>query len=391
MKGQIWNESKLYNDPVTLRQVRQITTQGMINTVPSYHTGQSFSKDGTEMIFITIRDGKSTLCKVNLDNGDITALIDPIDGMGGLNDMGKFGNGKGISIGAVLAPESRWAYYFVESQVRAVHIDTLEEKIIIESVEDGKFIESIAISPDEKHFVYAEDVLHPEKTGKREYRIISTAPDGSNPIILLSEEGTSANHVMFNPQDSDFLLYCRDMGPSPAQKADKNSRAWIYRISDGNRINVKTCAEQNFQTHTAWTWDGKGIVYHGMLGNSAWKNNLNEQGWYIGLAGLDGNPVREYAFPDGPYYGHVSSMAGKNAAIIDGNILDGLLMWIYFDGELPRIEIIARHDTDFTTMPCQYSHPHAICDPTGRRIVFNSAPGRIFYGPRSDIYAVEIG
>ena len=80
----------------------------------------------------------------------------------------------------------------------------------------------------------------------------------------------------------------------------------------------------------------------------------------------------------------------KNAAIIDGNILDGLLMWIYFDEELPKIEVIAKHDTDFTTMPCQYSHPHSISDPTGRWIVYNSAPKKIFYGPRSDIFAVSI-
>ena len=390
MKGHTWNESKLYKDPVTLRQVRQITTQGIVNTVPSYHTGQAFSKDGTEVIFITIREGKSILCKANLVNGDITALINPVDGMGGLNDMDKFGNGKGISIGAVLAPESRWAYYIVERQVRAVHMDTLEEKIIINGIEEEHFIESIAISPDEKRFVYVIDILHPEKNGKREYQIVGTAPDGNNPIVLLSEKGTSANHIMFNPTDSNILLYCRDMGPSPTQKADENSRAWIYRIASETRTNVRTCAKQNFQTHVAWTWDGKGIIYHGMLGNSTWKNNLNEPGWYIGLANLNGISVKEYSFPDAPYYGHVSSMMGKNAAIIDGNILGGLLMWIYFDEELPKIEIIAKHDTDFTTMPCQYSHPHAICNPTGRQIVFNSAPRRIFYGPRSDIYAVEV-
>lgn len=391
MKGQIWNESRLYKDPVTLRNVRQITTQGMVNTVPSYHTGQSFSKNGEEVIFITIRNGESSLCKANLVTGDITALINPIDGMGGLNDLGKFGNGKGISIGAVLAPKSRWAYYNVGRQIRAVHIDTLEEKIIVDEVDEDHFIESIAISPDEKRFIYVVDVLYPEKYGQRHYQIISTEPDGTQPRILLAEEGTSANHVMFNPLDSNLLLYCRDTGPSPAQKADDYSRTWIYRISDNTRINVKTKATQNFQTHAAWTWDGKGIVYHGMLSNSQWKYNLNEQGWYIGLAGLDGNPIREYAFPDGPYYGHVSSMFGKNAAIIDGNILDGLLMWIYFDEETPKIEIIAKHDTDFTTMPCQYSHPHSICDPTGRWIVYNSAPRKIFFGPRSDIYAVEVG
>lgn len=390
MKGQVWNESTQYKDPITLRKICRITTQGMVNTIPSYHTGQAFTANGEEVLFMTIRNGQSILCKASLTTGDITALTDPVDGMGGLNDIGKFGNGKGISIGAVLAPHSRWAYYCIERQIHAVHMDTLEEKRIIDTVDEEHFIESIAISPDEKHFAYIVDVLSPEKTGKRHYQIISTEPDGSNPVVLLSEEGVSANHLMFNPADSNLVLYCRDMGPSPAQKADENSRTWLYNISNGTRLNVQTNATQNFQTHSAWTWDGKGIVYHGMLENSEWKNNLNEKGWYIGLSGLDGIPVREYAFPDGPYYGHVSSMMGRNAAILDGNIAEGLLMWLYFDDILPRIEIIARHDTDFTTMPCQYAHPHAISDPTGRWIVYNSAPRKIFYGPRSDIYVIKI-
>ena len=83
-------------------------------------------------------------------------------------------------------------------------------------------------------------------------------------------------------------------------------------------------------------------------------------------------------------------MRGKNAAILDGNLMDGYLMWLYFDDEKPRVEIIARHDTDFTLMPGQYTHPHTICAPDGKHLVFNSARRVIFSGGRSDIYAVEV-
>lgn len=388
-KGETWNESVIYQDPVTLKTVRQLTTQGTVNTVPSYHTAQSFSENGEEAIFITIREGMSALCKANLITGDITCLIDPIDGTGGLNDLPKFGNGKGIEIGAVLAPKSRWAYYVVERQIRGVHIDTLEEKLIVDDVEAEYFIESIAVSPDEQTFVYVVDVQNPEKSGYRKFWIYIMR-NGQTPEILHMEEGVSAGHIMFNPVDNDLLMFCRDTGPSAECKADEHARAWIYRISDGRLTEVKTVEKQNFQTHTAWAWDGKSVVYHGMIAGSDWKYNITDKGWYIGSVGLDGNPIREYSFPGAQYYGHVSAMQGKNAAIIDGNILDGLLMWLNFDGELPKIEIIAQHATDFTTMPCQYSHPHSICDPTGKRILFNSARKRIFFGPRSDIYAVEV-
>lgn len=388
-KGAVWNESRLYKDPVTLRNVRQITTKGMVNTIPSYHTGQSFTHDGENIIFISVREGRSALCKAELSTGNITCLIDPVDGMGGLCEITKYGNGKGIPIGAVLAPKSRWAYYIAERQIRAVQIDTLEEKIAVDSVDEASFIESIAVSPDERNLAYVVDTIYPEKNGGLKYRVYTKSAEGKTEV-LFGEDGISAGHLMYNPEDSDLLLFCRDKGPSLVHRADEHSRAWIYRISEGRLTEVKTVEKQNFQTHTAWTWDGRGVVYHGMIADSDWKNNVTEEGWYIGLAGLDGNPVREYSFKEAKYYGHVSAMQGRNAAIIDGNVLEGVLLWIYFDGEKPKIEIIAQHSTDFTAMPGQYSHPHSICDPTGKWIVFNSARRVIFTGARSDIYAVSI-
>lgn len=389
IKGRIWNESEAYQDPVTLRSVRRITTAGILNTVPSYHTNQAFSENGDEVLFITVRDGKSLLCKADLLTGDITCLIHPVQGAGGLNELGRFGDGRGIPIGAVLAPKSRWAYYVVERQIRAVHIDTLEERAIVEDISGDSFIESLAISSDEKNLIYSVNTLRPEKEEHLAYRIMLRRLDGDEEV-LLEEKGISAGHLMFNPVDPDLFLLNRDKGPSCMHRIDGHSRTWICRLSDRSLTEVKTVEKQNFQTHTAWTWDGKGIVYHGMIDNSDWKNNVNDAGWYIGIAGLDGIPVREYSFPGARYYGHVSAMAGKNAAILDGNLMEGVLMWLYFEEELPRIEIIARHDSDFTTMPSQYAHPHAISDPRGRRIVYNSARRVIFSGARSDIYAVTL-
>lgn len=388
-KGMRWNESHLYRDPVTRRNVRQITTKGAVNTIPSYHTAQSFSAGGEEVIFISYRNGNSILCMANLLTGDITCLTDPVDGIGGLSESGSFGNGKGIPIGAVLAPMSRWAYYVVERQIRAVHLDTLEERVVVEAMEKDGFIESLAISPDETRLVYLVDVLGKPEQGLW-YHLYSIAPEEGVPEVLLSEKGLKGDHVMFNPVDSDLLLLCRDTGPSPSNRVNGHGRGWIYRISERKLTEIMTVEPQNFQTHLAWTWDGTGIIYHGMIRESDWKNNVTDGGWYIGLAGTDGKTLREYSFPEAAYYGHISSMKGRNAAIIDGNIMDGLLMWLYFDEELPGVEIIARHDTDFTTMPGQYSHPHAICDPTGRRIVFNSARRAIFTGARSDIFVVEV-
>ena len=389
-KGQMWNESSMYLDPITLRPVRRLTSAGQINTVPSYHTDQAFTRDGKEMIFITFRYGESALCKADLGTGDLICLTEPISGVGSPHEIHQYGNGQGIPIGAVLAPRSRWAYYVEGRSIRAVHIDTLGEKTLVQDVDHALYIESIALSCDERYLLYALVGVYPKCAEEMRHEIRRICLATGEDVLLMQGQGFNASHLMQNPVYPNLFLIGRDKGPSCSHRIDENSRAWIYDMDTGAMTNVRTRAAQNFQTHTAWTWDGQGVLYHGVLGETNWKNNLNDKGWYIGKAGLDGQPIREYHFPDAPYYGHVSAMQGKNAAILDGNIMDGCLLWLFFDGETPRVEVIARHDSDFTLMPGQQTHPHTICAPDGKHLVFNSARRVIFAGGRSDIYSVEV-
>src|SRR5213595_1495724 len=47
-------------------------------------------------------------------------------------------------------------------------------------------------------------------------------------------------------------------------------------------------------------------------------------------------------------------MAGRPAIILDGNLSDDLLVWLYFDQPQPRVEVIARHGTDWGALPGQF-------------------------------------
>lgn len=389
-KGITWNESSVYNDAVTLRKMRRLTSRGMLNTIPSYHTGQSFTADGGHVLFISFREGHTCLCKAELATGALTALIEPVAGLGGLCEVHSFGDGKGIPIGPVLGPTTHWAYYVVARQIRAVNLDTLHERLMLDGVEEKFFVESIALTCDEKKLVYILSALRPQKRQDFHFRVCSIDLATGEHALIMERQGINGTHLMNNPTAPDLFLIGQDLGPSPSDRSDDNGRNWILNIATGGLVNLKTDAQQNFQTHTCWTWDGKEVLYHGMLAGSRWENDRNENGWYIGKTGLDGNVKREFAFPDAPYYGHVSAMKGKDAVILDGNLLNGLLTWLYLDGESPRVEVIARHDSDFTVMPGQYTHPHTICDPTGRRLVFNSARKKIFVGGRSDVYTVEV-
>lgn len=88
--------------------------------------------------------------------------------------------------------------------------------------------------------------------------------------------------------------------------------------------------------------------------------------------------------------GHVSAMVDRLAVIIDGNLTDDTLFWLYYDQESPRLEVIGRHDTNWIGMPWQYPHPHAHCSPDGRHISYNAAAKGWTGRGRSDVWLMEI-
>ena len=103
------------------------------------------------------------------------------------------------------------------------------------------------------------------------------------------------------------------------------------------------------------------------------------------VATPEGETLREFVMPKATHYGHLTADPQRPAWILDGNLFPDLLTWTYYDAETPRIEVIARHDTEWRTMPWQFTHPHPLADPTGRWISFNAARGG-----RSDVFVVRV-
>ena len=81
-KGDTWNESEIYRDALTLREVRRVTTAGLYNQTPTYHTNVAFSADGEWLVFASSRDGRSAVFRCHVPTGEITQLIDPLVGVG---------------------------------------------------------------------------------------------------------------------------------------------------------------------------------------------------------------------------------------------------------------------------------------------------------------------
>ena len=119
------------------------------------------------------------------------------------------------------------------------------------------------------------------------------------------------------------------------------------------------------------------MLYHG---------SRHKGGWYIGVADRQGHVVRQYDFPKASGYGHLAAMPGRPAMILDGNLSNDLLQWLYYDAEQPRVEPIARHATVWEDkVPTQCSHPHPQADPTGRWVLYQAAAGG-----RSNVFVVRV-
>ena len=397
-KGDTWNESEVYRDSWTLREMRRITTTGLYNQTPTYHTNITFTEDGQFLVFASARGGQSAVFRCHVPTGDITQLIEPVAGVGGYGPMNKrgfsVGDGRGILGGPMcIAPKSKWLVFVAYRTLRAVNLESLEERILIEDLGAMWTHGVISIDPTETYVLVPQMPAHPQiRSGEphpQDYmdyfadgtgmkmQIIQVPLTGGDVEVVYSEVGIGGAHSPHCPTDPDLLLLDRDFPPRFWGGSDgKTNRIWTLQLSTQALTELPPQDDAVFQVHSGWTWDGEHIIYHGRSAIS---------GHYIGVVDKHGNTMREYGFRDAPHYGHVSAMAGRPAIILDGNITDDMLLWLYYDQEQPRVEVIARHGTDWGALPGQFSHPHPHSDPTGKWISFNAGSRG-----RTDVYVVRV-
>jgi len=378
-KGTTWNESEVQEDPWTLRPVRRITTVGLYNTTPTYHTRSAWTDDGERLVFASGRYGKSAVLSCHVATGAISQLTDAVDGAG-------VGDGVG---GICVAPKSGWVLYHYGGAMRAVHIDTLEERVLLSHGTLG----SPTIDANEEYLIWGtnnqslpEYWLDPDNAA---FRMLRLPLAGGNVEVVYREEGVQGTHLQYSPTDPDLLLLTRDTPRWRYPTRGITNRMWTYRLSTGELTELAPRNPAHLEMHATWSWDGRSVLYHGPATKSGWHIGDSEVqqgvGWYVGVVSPDGQVLWEHEGPSWTAYGHVSAMAGRPAIILDGNVSSELLTLMYYDGSLPRIEIIGRHGTNWGGHTGQLSHPHPQSDPTGRWISFNAAGGG-----RSDVYVVDV-
>lgn len=375
-KGETWNESEAYKDAWTLRDCRRLTPYGEINQTPNYHTNIGFTADSEFLTFWTLREGQGAVCKVHVSTGDITQLTEPTP------DYGFEPHIQGGPYPRMcLAPQSRWLAYTENRALKAVHLDTLEEKTLIADVGREYEVGYPTISADEKQVILPLSPMHPEvAAGKRvskhyyehfasgeglRLKLVHVPLAGGEAEVVYEEEGCRSFHCPHSPVDPDLVLLDRDFPPRYWSGSDgTRTRIWVLKLSTGELTELASQNAQPHQVHAVWTFDGENVIYHGRSANG---------GYYIGLCDKQGNTIREWDFTGAGHYGHVAAMAGRPAIILDGNVSDNLLTWLYYDGDQPRLEVIAAHNSEWNTVLGQAAHPHQLSSPDGRWISFNTA------------------
>ncbi len=375
-KGDTWNESELYTDAWTLRRKRRVTSAGLYNETPTYHTRTAWTADGQFFILASARDGQCAAMRCHAPTGDITQLVDWVDGVG-VGGMQGYRGGQ-----MAVAPRSGWVFFHGHNALRSVHITTLEERTIVADLQ-GWRTGTISVDPTESWILYPQNQTWHEQapaddpTGgwRGRFRLMRVAIAGGKVEQLWAEEGLNCNHVQLSPVDGDLALVDRDLPPHGTRNYGRMNRIWALRLSTGALTELPSQIGSVWQTHSVWAWDGSAVYYH----------CPSPQGWAVGVIDPAGQPIWEQHSAGWQEYGHVSAMAGRPAILLDGTISSQFLLWMYYDRALPRIEVIARHDTNWGGHEGQLTHPHPQSSPDGRRISFNTGDKG-----RSDVWVLDV-
>ena len=398
--GDVWNESEAYCDPDSGRRVRRLSTQGRINQTPTYHTNSGFTATGEHLAFVSVRQGASWIISAEVATGNLKALW-RAPGIGDRSyihrGMGlEFADvdGRGISGNRVcVAPKSHTAVFTCERRILAVDMDTCEPRILLDDCGDSWIFGAPCVSPDGKLVAIALSSSHPQlrvgqpvTRGYRTYpdhalRLISIPLSGAGDVdVLLERRPAQSAHCAFCPTDGNMLYYDLDLPPDYWGGGDgKTPRIWLLDLRTRQARPLKEQYPGPFQTHQAWLWDGSAMAYHG---------RARSGGIYIGVAAVDGTTLWERCFPEARSYGHLTPDARRRALILDGDYSRDALQWLFWgdrEKDGPSLELIARHNTEWATVPGQYSHPHPLTDASGSWISYTAARDG-----RTDVSVVDV-
>ena len=182
------SELQEFRDKQTGAHIYQLTNDNTINH-NLYFLTPSFTPDQKHLIFTSYRSGKANFYKLEFPNGNIVQLTDgdEVHGYSG-----------------VIAKAGTELFYTEGDSIKAIHLETLEERVLTE-FSDGSLGEC-SVSADEKFIVTAM-----KNDGKSHITVTST--DGSGGEIIYTSPNQTIIHPQFHPKQVDLIAYSGDPAP----------------------------------------------------------------------------------------------------------------------------------------------------------------------------------
>ena len=175
-------------DSQTGAHIYQLTNDTSINH-NLYFLTPSFTPDQGYLIFTSYRSGKPNFFKVAFPDGDIVQLTnaDDIHGYSG-----------------VISKDGTELFYTEADAIKAIHLDTFEERVLAEFPGGG--LGECSVSADEQFIVTAmkrDDKSH----------ITVTAIDGSGGEVIYTSPDQTIIHPQFHQKHPDLIAYSGDPAP----------------------------------------------------------------------------------------------------------------------------------------------------------------------------------
>ena len=399
--GVHWNESRRYIDPLSHLPVIQLTTQGEYNQGPVVHYGKAFPGGKNEIVFCTSRNGKSGVMLGNLETGEIKVLF--------------AGPDRPKNYSQLLADKKTfhevlkhyWSKMFLGDNVSAsLHHRTIA---VIQKPQENLLL----INADTGN---VKTVLsgwqHPTwKLGNPSF-----SNDGSAVAVCAaglakpSAKGSPLEYVKYNLKTGKLTtLYKTSWGQSHIYSHPILPNLWVAKIGmpsfyERNPLKKKAilqrpdCFFLNEKTgrltgiiprnpnkniaHSAWTGDGKILVYHGSAANG---------GMFVGAIAINGKVIWEYVKKDWDHkvsgWNHIAADSIAHHIIDDGMMVPNQISLLDYSqsGNSGKPNVIPLAQWKNQWLPGQTSHPHPAVSPDGRFVVFYGCRNK-----KTHIYAIDI-
>ena len=182
------SELREFQDSQTGAHIYQLTNDTSINH-NLYFLTPSFTPDQGYLIFTSYRSEQPNFFKIEFPNGDIVQLTDADDIHG---------------YSGVISKEGTELFYSQADAIKAIHLDTFEERVLAEFPGGG--LGECSVSADEQFIVTAmkrDDKSH----------ITVTATDGSGGEVIYTSPDQTIIHPQFHPKHPDLIAYSGDPAP----------------------------------------------------------------------------------------------------------------------------------------------------------------------------------